>query len=414
MSSAPDYQLHTFSNGIRWVHKQVKSTKISHCGIMLDIGSRDEKENEIGIAHFWEHMAFKGTKTHNSNYILNRIDKVGGELNAYTTKEKICFHASILSKHTEKAIELLSDITFNSTFPAKEIEKERQVILEEMTMYEDNPDDAIQDDFDTVLFGKHPFGNNILGTKKSVSKFEQKDFLKFIDQNLNTNKLIISTVSNKSMASLMPLMDKYFLPIPSKTIERKRVAPTVAQKTRLLVKKPINQAHVMMGAEAFNIFSANRLPFFLLVNVLGGPAMNSKLNMAVRERHGLVYNIDAQYNSYLDCGVFNIYFGTEKKNIEKAFSLIWKELNKLKENALSVPALKAAKEQLKGQLAMSEENNNGIMLMMAKSILDLNSIESIDSIFSKIDSISAETLKSLANEVFVEEKMNYLIFEPEK
>lgn len=215
------------------------------------------------------------------------------------------------------------------------------------------------------------------------------------------------------MAKLQPLMDKYFQPISTKIIDRHRTLPNITKGVREVVKKPINQAHILMGAEAYSIFSENRLPFFLLVNVLGGPAMNSKLNMAVREKHGLVYNIDAQYNAYLDCGIFNIYFGTEKKNIEKAFSLIWKELDKLKENALTVPALKAAKEQLKGQLAMSEENNNGIMLMMAKSMLDLNNIESIDSIFAKIDAITADTIKALANEVFTEEKMNYLIFEPE-
>jgi predicted Zn-dependent peptidase len=409
-----DYHLHTFPNGVKWVHKQVKNTKITHSGIMLDIGSRDEQPNEIGLAHFWEHMAFKGTHKYNANYIANRIDNLGGELNAYTTKEKICFHSSVLSKHADKAIGILTDITFNSIFPPKEIQKEKNVILEEMSMYADNPDDAIQDEFDTILFHKHPLGNNILGTKESVNSFVQSDFLNFIKNNINTNRLILSTVSNKTYSYLFPIIEKHISTIAaSENATMTRVRPKVNRGIHKTVKKPIQQAHVMMGAEAYDIYHEDRLPLFLLINLLGGPAMNTRLNLAVREKHGLVYNIDAQYIPYTDCGVFNIYFGTDKSKIQKAIDLVWKELNSMKSNLLTSKKLKLVKEQLKGQLAMSEENNNGMMLLMAKSMLDQNKIESLDSIFAKIDAISSEKISEIAIDIFDESKMNYLIYEPE-
>lgn len=414
MSERIDYHLHTFSNGIRWVHKQVKHTKIAHCGIMLDIGSRDEAADELGIAHFWEHMAFKGTKSKKSTYILQRIDSLGGELNAYTTKEKICFHASLLSKHFEKAIELLTDITFNSTFPQKEIEKERQVILEEMAMYEDSPEDDIQDKFDDLIFAGHPMANNILGTKQSVSSFNQADFNRFLSTHIDTKKLILSTVSNLPVKSALKTVEKYIADLPPLENKIERKTPQIPTNKTKIVSKPINQTHCMLGNRAYPIGHEHRLALFMLTNLLGGPAMNSRLNMSVREKHGLVYNIDAQYSPFVDTGMFNIYFGCEKKNLKKALELTLGELKKLREIPLTSSQLKAAKNQLKGQLAISEENNNGMMLLMAKSMLDLGHIESLDSIFSRIDAVSSETLQKVAQEVFDEKEMFKLIFEPEK
>jgi predicted Zn-dependent peptidase len=414
MEIRTDYHLHTFPNGIRWVHKQVKHTKIAHCGIMLDIGSRDEGVDQLGIAHFWEHMAFKGTKTKNSSYILHRIDRLGGELNAYTTKEKICFHASLLARHFDKAIELLVDITFNSTFPQKEIEKERQVILEEMTMYEDSPEDDIQDRFDDQIFVGNPLANNILGTKESVNKFNQADFHHFIGSHINTSRLVISTVSNLPVKRGLKILEKYVAQIPAYKNEFQRIAPTLPSKKHEVIRKPINQTHCMMGRTAYAQGHENRLAFFILTNLLGGPAMNTRLNIAIRERYGLVYSIDAQYSPYVDTGLFSIYFGAEKKNLKKAISLVLVELKKLREIKLTDSQLKAAKNQLKGQLAISEENNNGMMMLLARSILDLGHVESLDSIFSRIDAISADKLQLVANEMLKEEDICYLIFEPEK
>jgi predicted Zn-dependent peptidase len=408
-----DHYLHTFENGIRWVHKQVKHTKIAHCGIMLDIGSRDEKPHELGLAHFWEHMAFKGTVKHNSSYILNRIDSLGGELNAYTTKEKICFHSSLLGKHFEKAVDLLIDITFNSTFPQKEIDKECQVILEEMSMYSDDPEDSIQDDFDSLIFAGNPMGNNILGTKESVSGFMQADFVNFVKNNINTERLIISTVSNHSNAKALKIVEKYLKDLPSIKNDLNRVPALSKPIQHAVVKKPITQAHCMIGRRAYGIHDPKRLKFFMLANLLGGHAMNARLNLSLREKYGLVYTVDAQYTPYIDSGLFGIYFGTEKKHVKKSTELVLAEFKKLRETPLTTSQLKAAKEQLKGQLAMSEENNNGLMLLLAKSTLDLGYVESIDSIFQRIDKVTSADLQEIAQEMFKEEDLCYLTFEPE-
>lgn len=408
-----DYSLHTFANGIRWIHKQVKHTQVAHCGIMLDIGSRDEAANELGLAHFWEHMAFKGTKSRNSRYILNRIDSLGGELNAYTTKEKICFHASLLNKNVEKAIELLADITFNSAFPEKEIEKERQVILEEMNMYADTPEDDIQDKFDDTIFPENPLGNNILGTKESVNSFRQQHFSHFVNAHINTRKLVVSTLSKDSPKKLFPLIEKYIGNIQAIYNHNTRATPTVPSKKIEIIKKPIHQAHCMLGRTAYNLTHENRIPFFMLVNMLGGPAMNARLNMAVREKHGLVYNIDAHYVAYTDTGLFSIYFGTEKKNVNKAIRLVHHELEKLIHSPIAEAQLKAAKNQIKGQLAISEENNNGMMLTMAKSLLDYGYIESLPQIFERIDAIKSTQLNAIAAEMFAPNQLSTLIYEPE-
>ena len=409
-----DCHIHTFANGIRWVHKEVKHTKVAHCGMMVDIGSRDERPEELGIAHFWEHMAFKGTKTKNSAYILNRIDKLGGELNAYTTKEKICFHSSLLSRHFEKAVELLSDITFNSVFPEKEIEKEKQVILEEMSMYEDNPEDAIQDQFDDHIFHGNPLGNNILGTRESVSGFKQEDFYDFINANMSTDRMVFSTVGNLSVVKAERIIKRYFEEIPVKKAFLNRSNNHFKSKKHEIVKKAISQAHVMIGRPAYSLHHPDRLIFFMICNLLGGPAMNARLNLAVREKYGLAYTIDSQYSPYTDTGLFSIYFGTEKKYIDKTTKLVLQELRKLRDLKLNSGQLRSTKEQLKGQLAMSEENNNGFMLMMAKSMLDLGMVESLESIFTRIDNITAEDIQRVASEMFNEEQLNYLIFEPEK
>ena len=295
----PDYHLHTLPNGIRIIHKQVTHTKIAHSGFMLDIGSRDEKPEQQGIAHFWEHMAFKGTKKRKSFHILNRLETVGGELNAYTTKEKLCFYASVLDNHFEKAFELLTDITFNSVFPGKEIEKERGVILEEMAMYLDTPEDAIIDEFDNVIFQNHTLGNNILGTRESVSGFKKADFQQFIQDNLSTDRLVFCSVSNLPFEKVLKLSQKYLAHLPRyyKVTASGSLLP-LYQPNRINLEKPITQAHCMIGCPAYALADDKRIPFFMLSNILGGPGMNSRLNLAVREKHGLVYTIDANY-SYL-------------------------------------------------------------------------------------------------------------------
>ncbi len=407
-----DYNIITLPNGIRIVHKEVTNTKIVHCGFILDIGSRDEDPHQQGLAHFWEHMAFKGTKKRKAFHILNRLESVGGELNAYTTKEKICFYASVLFKHFESALELLTDITFDSIFPEKQIERERKVILEEMAMYLDNPEDAIQDDFDSVIFPDHPLGYNILGTQESIRSFLKDDFQKFINENINTEKIVFSCVGNISFTKVVKLTQKYLTDIPSfsATKQRKPFIKYIPQIKQ--VERPLSQAQCAIGRTAYSIHDEDRFTFFTLINILGGPGLNSRLNMALREKYGYVYSIDASFTSYTDSGLFAIYFGTEPRQLERSIKLTLKELRNLKENALGSVQLHRAKEQIMGQLAMAEENNTSLMLMMGKSILDCERIQSLEEIFTQIKQINSSDLLKTANEMFDPDTLSYLTFVP--
>ena len=408
-----DYLLHTLPNGIRIVHKPLATTQIAHLCIMLDIGSRDELPHQQGLAHFWEHMAFKGTKKRNAYHILNTLERVGGELNAYTTKEKICFHASVLKEYFEKAFEVLVDITFNPTFPEKHIEREKGVILEEMAMYHDSPEDSIQDDFDTLIFANHSLGTNILGTAETVSTFTQPDLQNFITHNLDSERIVVSSVGNLPFAKVVKLAEKYLSDIQITHTNRTRLSPNGYQPQHQQVKRTITQAQVALGRRAYGLTHDKRLPLYMLVNHLGGPSMNSRLNLIVREKYGLAYAVDAQYTPYLDTGFFGVYFGTEPRKLNKTLSLVHKELQLLREKTISATQLHYIKKQLMGQLAMSEEGNLNFMLMMAKSILDVQRIESLPDIFAQIETISASQLQEIAQEIFDESQFCSLTFVPD-
>lgn len=408
----PVYHLHTFNNGIRIIHREVKHTRIAHCGFVLDTGSRDEKPHQLGIAHFWEHMAFKGTKKRRAFHILNRLESVGGELNAYTTKEKICFYASLLDKHYEKAIELLTDITFDSIFPEYQIERERNVILEEMAMYLDAPDDALQDEFDALVFKNHPLGNNILGTNESVASFHRKDFQDFFRENVNTHEIIFSSVGNLPFQKVLKYAEKYIDLLPELKVSKKRRSFSGYQPVSISKTHQAGQAYCAIGKPAYSLHDRKRLPFFMLINLLGGPSLNSRLNLALREKYGFVYNVEASYSPFTDTGLFSIYFATEEKHLRKSMSLVDKELQYLRERKLGTLQLHQVKEQLLGQLAMSEESNLNFMLMMGKSMLDLGKIEPLNEIFEKIRSISSEELWDVANEMFQEESLSRLVYVP--
>ncbi|MFP4089974.1 MAG: M16 family metallopeptidase [Cyclobacteriaceae bacterium] len=408
----PEFELHTLPNGIRVAHKQSTHSKVVHCGFVLDIGSRDEKPEQQGIAHFWEHMAFKGTRKRKAFHILNRLDSVGGELNAYTTKEKICFYASVLDRHFESAFELLTDITFDSVFPEKQIERERNVILEEMAMYYDSPEDAIQDDFDEVIFGKHPLGKNILGTTESIRRFHREDFKTFVQENLDTSKLVFSCVGNIPTKRVLKLAEKYLTDLPVHASSRERLPFGTYQPKQLQVARTLTQAQCAIGRDAYPVKHDKSLPFFMLTNLLGGPSMNTRLNLSLREKHGLVYSVDAEYQSYTDTGIFSIYFGTEPRQLEKASGYIMKELRKLREVPLGVMQLHRVKEQMMGQLAMSSENNQSLMLAMARSILDEYEMDTIETLYEKISAMKAEELQEVAQEMLREEDLSILSYVP--
>ncbi len=408
-----EYELMELPNGIRVIHKEVNHTKIANVGIMLDVGSRDESAGEQGLAHFFEHMAFKGTKKRNSFHIINRLESLGGELNAYTSKEKICFYASLLDNHIAKAVELLADITFNSTFPEKQIEKERMVILEEMSMYRDTPEDSIQDAFDEQLFPKHTLGNNILGTEKTVNSFLKKDFKSFLNRTLNTEKIILSSIGNYSAGKIQKLADKYLTPIPHKNHTPSRTWFTSYLPSRKEIKKPITQAHFILGMPSLSIKDENRIPFFFLVNLLGGPSMSARLNLSLREKHGLVYGVDANYAPYMETGSFSVYFATDPKNVKKSQRIVLKEIEYFKHKPLGSLQLQKAKNQIKGQMALSEENKNATMLLMAKSQLDVNKVPNINEVFDKIDSVTATKMQELAKTFLPMDQMSSLTYLPE-
>lgn len=414
LSTAEEYQIHTLANGIRIAHKQVPYTQIAHCGIMLDIGSRDEQPHQQGLAHFWEHMAFKGTEKRSSYHVINRLENVGGELNAYTTKEKICFHASVLDDHFEKAMDLLADITFHSVFPDRQIERERNVILEEMSMYVDSPEDAIQDDFDQLIFPDHALGANILGTAETVNSFGREHLYEFINHNIDTERIVVSSVSRLPFSRVIRIAEKYLGGVPHRTTNRERNAPVIYAPVRQERERPIQQAQVAMGQPAYALLDDRRLPFFMLVNLLGGPGMNSRFNLSLREKYGFVYSIEANYTPYLDTGFMGIFFGTEKKQLNKSISLINKELKRIREVPLTTLQLHQTKVQLMGQLAMSEESNMSFMLMMAKSILDTGKVDSLPEIFGEIEQITAGQLQEIALELFNEQNFSYLTFLPEE
>ena len=407
-----DYNLFTLNNGIRIVHKEVPSTKIIHCGFIIDIGSRDEKEDQQGIAHFWEHMAFKGTKKRKAFHILNKLDSVGGELNAYTTKEKICFYASTLDKHVDSAFDLLKDITFDSIFPEKQIENERGVILEEMSLYSDSPEDAIQDEFDRIVFGDHSLGKNILGTKESVRSFHRDDFKKFIRENLNTEQVVFSVVGNIPAKRVKKLATKYLDEIPHYKATPVRAPFIKYVPNSELVRRNGIQAQCALGTTAYALMDKKRLPFFMLMNILGGPGMNSRLNLALREKFGFVYNVEATYHPFSDTGLFAIYFGTDEAHVKRSKRLVLKELKKLRNIPLGSMQLHKAKEQMIGQLAMAQENNTSLMLMMGKSILDRGKIKPLDLIFDRIRKVTSAELQELANEKLVEAQLSHLTFLP--
>lgn len=401
------------SNNIRVIHKHATNTKVVHCGFMIDVGSRDERHDEQGIAHFWEHMAFKGTKRRRAFHILNRMESVGGELNAYTTKEKIAFYSSVLDIHFEKAVELLTDITFHSIFPEKQIEKERKVILEEMAMYHDSPEDAIQDEFDGVIFPDHPLGRNILGTQQTVSHFSREDFFKFIASHLNSDRIILSIVGNIPKQKVLRVAEKYLTDLPVFSANTDRPAAPEYVTGNQQIHRPLTQAHCAIGASAYQLGHPQRLKFYTLLNILGGPGMNSRLNLALREKYGFVYSVDASYHGYSDTGMFGIFFATEPSQLNRSIRLVKKELRKLREVPLGKMQLQSAKQQLKGQLAMAEENNISLMLMMAKSMLDLERIDSLESIFDQIRMITAGELRDIANETLNDSQLSQLIFLPE-
>ena len=403
-------QTFVLKNGIRIIHQETKSP-VSHFGVLINTGSRDEEANEQGIAHFIEHVIFKGTQKRRAFHILNRIEDVGGELNAYTTKEETAVYATFLSEYYQRSMELISDILINSTFPAKELEREKEVVIEEINSYKDNPSELIFDEFEEILFDGHPIARNILGTPELLKTFSKESILKFMDENYHTDQIVLSSVGNISMSKFIHLAEKFFGAIPEKIRTKERSNRYNYQPERRVVQKDTFQAHCIIGNIAPSIFSSNRMSMILLNNILGGSSMNSRLNMVLRERNGMAYNVESSYTGYFDTGEFSVYFGTDKENIDRALRLVNKEFRKIKEQPMGILQMSRAKKQLIGQLAISTENREDLMLSIGKSLLFFNRVDTLETIFRKIEQIDPKEILAIANELFDDSQSSILIYQ---
>ncbi len=408
-----DYQVHTLPNGIRILFKHASSA-ITHCCFVVNAGSRDEAAHQTGLAHFIEHLLFKQTERRNTSQILNRLELVGADLNAYTTKEYTCIHASLLNQHLGRTIDLFEDILFHSTFDEEEQEKERGVILDEIASYLDQPEEAIQDDFEGLLFKGHPIGENILGTPESVGRLNGADIRQFIAANYNTSEMVFAVFGNYDFKKVIKLAEKYFGVVKTNNTTKHRLAPVKNGSSLSTISKPIAQTHCVMGSQAYSASHQHKTGLLLLNNLLGGMGMSSRLNLEIREKYGIAYTVESNYTPLTDTGIFSVYFGTDSEKAAKATKVVHKELKKLRDQKLGTLQLHQAKEKFIGQIALAEENRMSLIISMAKSLLDFNYVDSLQQIFDKINAVTAEQLLEISNEIFDPAGMTTLVFEPEK
>lgn len=407
-----EYTLHTFSNGLRLAFKQAENTQIAHCGFFINAGSRDELPTQVGLAHLLEHMLFKGTHKRNTNQVLNRLEVVGGDLNAFTTKDKTVVHASVVKDHFDRCIELLVDVTFNSSFPTKPLEKEKKVVCEEIDMYLDSPDERIFDEFQEMFYRDHPLGNNILGSKETVLGFTSKDIATFVDQRYFSNEIVLVVVAPIKPEKAIRVCEKYLADVQVKSGTVKRSTPEIGSAFDVVTTNGFSQAHVLMGCDAYALDHPNRPALMLLSNVLGGPGLNSTLNLKLREKHAYTYGVDCSLQSLTDSGFLTIYYGTDQRNLNRSRKAMMRELEAIKQQPFKDNLLKKYKTQFRGQLIMAEESNSSLMFVIGRSLLDLGYVDSLDAVLEKIDHITPSQLQAVANEIFDEEKMNFLTYVP--
>ena len=403
------YNIHTLSNGLRIIHEP-SSSKVAYCGFAVDAGTRDEAENEQGMAHFVEHLIFKGTRKRKAWHILNRMENVGGDLNAYTNKEETVIYSAFLTEHFGRALELLADIVFHSTFPQNEIEKETEVIIDEIQSYEDTPSELIFDDFEDMIFRNHPLGRNILGRPDLLKKFRSEDAMAFTSRFYQPSNMVFFVLGDFNFQKIVRQVEKLLVDLPLVTVENQRTIPPLYVPEQLVVHKETHQAHVMIGSRGYNAYDDKRTALYLLINILGGPGMNSRLNVSLRERRGLVYTVESNLTSYTDTGAFCIYFGTDPEDVDTCLKLTYKELKRMRDVKMTSSQLMAAKKQLIGQIGVASDNNENNALGMAKTFLHYNKYESSESVFRRIEALTAEGLLEVANEMFAEEYLSTLIY----
>ena len=400
-------------NGLRLLHIPTASP-ISHFGILIDAGTRDEPGQHPGLAHFVEHTIFKGTEKRNAYRIINRMENVGGDLNASTLKEETDFYASFLSPDYPRAVELLADIFFHAKFPQKELEKEKTVIFEEINYYNDSPSELIFDDFESLVFHGHDMGKTILGTKESVQNIHREDIMDFIAKNYTLENVVLASVGKIDTGKLVRLCEKHFGNDSLAQGSRKRTPFHDYHPQTRSVRKCTSQTNVLTGTLAYDIRHPKRIPFMLLNNILGGQGQNTRLNMSVREKKGLAYTIESYFNPFSDCGLFSVYFGCDTHERDHCMSLVHRELEKLKRQKLGSLQLYYAKKQYIGQLALAQESKLNELLAAGHIALFYDEVTTMDEDIRNIESITAEQLCDVANEIFDQSRFSTLIFDPEE
>ncbi|MBB4035722.1 putative Zn-dependent peptidase [Dysgonomonas hofstadii] len=403
-----EYYSHTLPNGLRIVHKPAMGN-VSYCGFFINAGTRDENEDEHGMAHFVEHMLFKGTHKRRSHHIINRMELVGGELNAYTNKEETVIYSIFLEQHFERSLELLTDITFHSVFPRHEIEKEIDVIIDEIHSYEDSPSELIFDEFENLLFRKSGIGHNILGTPESIQDFDTVKILSFFGKHYVPSNMVFFSYGKTDFKKIVRLAEKYITAVSSDCVNV-RIIPPIIPSERVKEEKSTSQAHALIGCRAYSLFDPKRRVLQLLSNLLGGPGMNSRLNLSLREKRGLVYNVESSYTPYTDTGLLSIYFGCDKKHTEKCIALVDKEIQRLKNERLSTSQLSAVKKQFFGQIGVMSDNNENVALALGKNFMHYNHFNSLEEVFNDIEAITSDQIQDIANEIFEENRLFSLLY----
>lgn len=404
------HQTYTLPNGLRIIQAS-SPTGVAYCGYAVDAGTRDERDNEQGMAHFVEHLIFKGTRKRKAWHILNRMERVGGDLNAYTNKEETVVYSTFLKEHFLRAAELLTDIVFNSTFPQAEIEKEVEVIIDEIQSYEDSPSELIFDDFEELIFPDHPLGRNILGRPDQLRDFRTEDALNFVNRFYRPDNMVFFVLGDLDFKRTVRTLEKLTADIPAgETGDYRRMPPLAYQPKHLTLYKDTHQSHVMIGSRGYDAYDEHRTGLYLLNNILGGPGMNSRLNVALREKRGLVYNVESNLTAYTDTGTFCIYFGCDPEDADRCIELVQRELRKLREQPLTDSRLNAAKKQIIGQIGVASDNFENNALDMAKCFLHYKHYENKEEVFRRIEALTAGQLQDIANEMFSENYLSTLIY----
>ena len=394
-----EFTTYTLPNGIRGIHRQVKSA-VAHCALVIGAGTRDELPDEYGLAHFTEHAFFKGTAHRRAWQVNCRLENLGGELNAFTTKEDTTVHATVLRGDFRKAVELVADVVFHSTFPERELEREKEVIFDEINTYKDAPAESIYDRFEELLFADSELGHNILGTKAALQRYTGDHIRRFTARTHTTDQIVFSSIGNFSAAAAEAAAQRYLSDVEPRTRSGRREQTCSCPPFDRRLTKHTHQAHCLIGSRAYNLADDRRLPLSLLVNILGGPSANSLLNVEVREKHGLTYNIEANYTPYSDTGCVGIYFSAEHSHAEACIDLVHRQLERLRTTPLSARRLSMAKRQFIAQLAISNESNENYMLGAGKSLLVHDGLDTMEELYAKVEALTAADLTAVAEECF--------------